>query len=50
MVEIEGKLKKMENITSTTPDLPGPWQDILNKIWELLKLLKVKTGKLKELP
>lgn len=50
MEKISERLKGRENITSTTPDLPGPWQDLLDMIWDLIKAFKVKTGKLKELP
>ena len=28
-------------------DLPGDWQSFLNNLFDLIKILKVKTGKLK---
>lgn len=36
-------------LSSTSDDLAGDWSAVLNKLWDLMKIYKIKVGKLKSL-
>jgi hypothetical protein len=36
-------------LSSTSDDLAADWSGVLNKLWDLMKIYKIKVGKLKSL-
>ncbi|EGR27129.1 hypothetical protein IMG5_201540 [Ichthyophthirius multifiliis] len=47
--ELNYHFKKYDRVTETTVDINGPWQPFFDELMSFFTLLKIKTGKIKEL-